>query len=55
MNNLHAKIPDVLSGVSTVAAVAAWQEQFDWYLKILASAVAIAAGLYSIYGRRKKH
>lgn len=45
---------DILVGVSTLASVAAWQEQIDWSLRILGSLVAIAAGLYSIYLHRQR-
>jgi hypothetical protein len=43
--------------VSASSSIAAWQEQLDWALRILASVLAIAAGVYSIvvrYQRNKK-
>ena len=48
---------DVLAMVSATSSIAAWQEQLDWALRILASILAIAAGIYSIvvrYHRSKK-
>ena len=47
---------DVLAMVSGSSSIAAWQEQLDWALRILASLLAIAAGVYSIVVRyRRKH
>jgi hypothetical protein len=48
---------DVLAMISATSSIAAWQEQLDWALKIFASLLAIAAGIYSIavrYRRDKK-
>lgn len=48
---------DVLAMVSATSSIAAWQEQLDWALRIAASLLAIAAGVYSImvrYQRSKK-
>lgn len=45
---------DILVGVSTVASIAAWQEQLDWTLRIVGSLVAIGAGIYSIYLHRQR-
>ena len=48
---------DVLAMLSASSSIAAWQEQLDWALRILASILAIAAGIYSIvvrYHRSKK-
>lgn len=47
-------ISDSLAAISTIASIAAWQEQFDWGVKVLASLVAIVAGLYSIYLHRQR-
>lgn len=47
-------ICDSLAAVSSLATIAAWQEQFDWGVKVLASLVAIVAGLYSIYLHRQR-
>ena len=44
---------DVLAMVSASSSIAAWQEQLDWALRILASLLAIAAGVYSIVVRYK--
>lgn len=55
--NQSKQISDVLAMVSATSSIAAWQEQLDWALKILASLLAIAAGVYSIavrYRRDKK-
>jgi len=49
------RIPDLLAVVSATSSIAAWQEQMDWSLRILASILAICAGLYSIYTRYKRH
>lgn len=45
---------DVLAMVSATSSIAAWQEQLDWALKILASLLAIAAGVYSIVVRYRR-
>lgn len=47
-------ICDSLAAVSSLATIAAWQEQLDWSFKVLASLVAIVAGLYSIYLHRQR-
>ena len=44
---------DVLAVVSASSSIAAWQEQLDWMLKIIASLLAISAGIYSIVSRLK--
>ena len=46
---------DVLAMVSASSSIAAWQEQLDWALRILASILAIAAGVYSIVVRYKRN
>ena len=46
---------DVLAMVSASSSIAAWQEQIDWGLRILASLLAIAAGVYSIVVRYKRN
>jgi hypothetical protein len=46
---------DVLAMVSATSSIAAWQEQLDWALRILASLLAIAAGVYSIVVRYRRH
>lgn len=54
--NMHRQIgSDVLAMVSATSSIAAWQEQIDWGLRILASLLAIAAGAYSIVVRYRKH
>ena len=45
---------DVLAMVSASSSIAAWQEQLDWALRILASLLAIAAGVYSIVVRYRR-
>jgi len=45
---------DVLAMVSATSSIAAWQEQLDWALRILASVLAIAAGVYSIVVRYRR-
>ena len=45
---------DVLAVISASSSIAAWQEQLDWALKIIASLLAIFAGIYSIWARLKK-
>lgn len=44
----------VATVVSGAAAIAAWQAQLEWGLKICASLVAITAGALSIYDWWKK-
>jgi len=46
---------DVLAMVSASSSIAAWQEQLDLALRILASLLAIAAGVYSIVVRYRRH
>jgi hypothetical protein len=53
MNHPRSVISDVLAVVSASSSIAAWQEQLDWALKIIASLLAISAGIYSIISRRK--
>ncbi len=45
---------DVLAMLSASSSIAAWQEQLDWALRILASLLAIAAGVYSIVVRYRR-
>lgn len=45
---------DILAVISASSSIAAWQEQLDWALKIIASLLAIFAGIYSIWVRLKK-
>lgn len=45
---------DVLAMVSATSSIAAWQEQLDWILRIAASLLAIAAGVYSIMVRYRR-
>lgn len=45
---------DVLAMVSATSSIAAWQEQLDWALRIMASILAIAAGIYSIVVRYRR-
>ena len=45
---------DILAVVSASSSIAAWQEQLDWMLKIIASLLAISAGIYSIWARYRK-
>lgn len=45
---------DILAMVSATSSIAAWQEQLDWGLRILASLLAISAGVYSIMVRYRK-
>jgi hypothetical protein len=45
---------DVLAMISATSSIAAWQEQLDWALRILASLLAIAAGVYSIVVRYRR-
>jgi hypothetical protein len=64
-------ISDILAGISGFSAVTAWkghipamfglaglmhwQEQLDWFLRIVAALVAITAGSVALYQRLKKH
>jgi len=45
---------DILAMVSATSSIAAWQQQLDWVLRIVASILAIAAGVYSIVIRYRK-
>ena len=45
---------DVLAMVSASSSIAAWQEQLDWALRIVASLLAISAGIYSIVVRYRR-
>jgi peptidoglycan/LPS O-acetylase OafA/YrhL len=47
-------LADFFAIVSGATALAAWQEQLDWTLRILASLVAIIAGGIAIYRYFKK-
>lgn len=49
---MSGKLTAMVSGAS---AVAAWQEQFEWTVRIGAGLVAILAGLFSIYWTIKKN
>ena len=53
MSHPRNVVSDVLAVVSASSSIAAWQEQLDWMLKIIASLLAISAGVYSIISRRK--
>ena len=53
MNYSRNVFSDILAVVSASSSIAAWQEQLDWALRIIASLLAITAGVYSIISRRK--
>ena len=55
--NIHSRQigSDVLAMISATSSIAAWQEQLDWALRILASLLAIAAGVYSIVVRYRRN
>lgn len=42
---------DFFAIISLGSSIAAWQEQLEWGLKILAALVAIVAGVITIYQR----
>ena len=44
----QALLADVFAIIAGGSSIAAWQEQVEWWLKILAAIVAIVAGLASI-------
>ena len=54
--NIHSRQigSDVLAMVSATSSIAAWQEQLDWALRIVASLLAISAGIYSIVVRYRR-
>lgn len=54
--NIHSRQigSDVLAMLSATSSIAAWQEQLDWALRIVASLLAIAAGVYSIMVRYRR-
>jgi drug/metabolite transporter (DMT)-like permease len=41
-------LADIFALIAGGSSIAAWQEQVEWWFKIGAAAVAIAAGLVSI-------
>lgn len=45
---------DALALTAGVSSLAAWQEQVDFWLRITAAIVAIAAGLVTLYQRLRK-
>lgn len=45
----------LMTAVSGVTAIAAWQEQLDWGLRIVASLIAIIAGTLAIRDWIKRH
>lgn len=49
MNRIHTIATECFAIVSGASSIAAWQDQVDWVLRILAALVAIAAGLASLY------
>lgn len=49
--SLHS---DFLAMISGVGSIAAWQDQLDWTLRIVATLVAIVAGSIAIYQRLRK-
>jgi hypothetical protein len=51
MNRTHDTVATLFS---LFAAIATWQEQLEWGLRIAAAIVAIAAGLHAIYHRRRR-
>jgi hypothetical protein len=53
MNYSRNAFSDILAVVSASSSIAAWQEQLDWALRIIASLLAITAGVYSIISRRR--
>lgn len=53
MHHLKYYSSDVLAVISGASTIAAWQEQLDWTLRILASITAITAAIYSILIRKK--
>lgn len=42
-------LSDTLAVIAAGSSLAAWQEQLDFWLRILASLVAIVAGGFAIY------
>jgi membrane protein DedA with SNARE-associated domain len=51
MKRLH--FIDFLAVVSGGSTITAWQEQLEWWLKIIATLVAIAAGIASLLYHRR--
>ena len=50
--NTHLKA-DIAAIGSSLAAITAWQEQLTWATQWVAAAVAVIAGLVSLYQRLK--
>jgi len=55
MNYSRNAFSDILAVVSASSSIAAWQEQLDWALRIIASLLAITAGIYSIIARYRNN
>lgn len=51
---MHRSHDTLATLFSLFAAIATWQEQLEWGLRIAAGVVAIGAGLHAIYHRRRK-
>lgn len=52
----HSLFSDCLALISAGSSIAAWQEQLDWGMRILASLIAIIAGTAALihqYRRRR--
>ena len=45
---LRHALPDLFAVIAGGGSIAAWQEQVEWSLKIVATLVAIAAGVASL-------
>lgn len=55
LHRLNYHLPDALAVAAGATSIAAWQEQLEWSLKIIATLVAIAAGVASfIYHNRRR-
>ena len=55
MKSIKLLVGEVSSlSTSFIAAIGAWQEQLDWLLRIIASIIAIGAGICSIYFAKKR-
>jgi hypothetical protein len=55
MHNLKAHIGHVLGSVtSSAGAIAAWQTQLDWAMRVSASVVGIMVGLLTIRSLLRK-
>ena len=52
---VHSALADMFFAISSVATIGAWQEQFEWGLRIIATIIAIIAGIMSLIHHRSRN